>query len=426
MKKKIAIIGAGPMGLTCAYYLLKKGNNVSIFEKDDVIGGMSSSFDFDGLRLEKFYHFICGPDYPFFALLKELNIYNRIRWNETRMGFFYNGKLYKWGNPIYLLMFPVNLFAKLKYGLHIFLSSKRNKWQNLDKVNAITWLKKWLGEKAYKIFWESLLHLKFYELKHEISAAWIWSRIKRVALSRKNIFVEKMGYLEGGSDVFLNAISENIRKMGGNIYLTQNVKKILIANHKIEGLIINDKKKAFDTIISTIPLPYLKDLAPTLPQEILSKIKNIKNIGVICLIVKLKNKLTENFWMNINDKDIKIPGIIEYSNLRPLENNILYIPYYMPQTHPDWTKSDNFFYNQTFKYFKKINKDFNENWIINKKIFRLKYAQPVCTKEYLKNIPDTKTNVTGLYIADTSYCYPEDRSISESINLGQKIASLVS
>src|SRR3989339_1231544 len=188
MKKKIAIIGAGPMGLTCAYYLLKKGNNVSIFEKDDVIGGMSSSFDFDGLRLEKFYHFICGPDYPFFALLKELNIYNRIRWNETRMGFFYNGKLYKWGNPIYLLMFPVNLFAKLKYGLHIFLSSKRNKWQNLDKVNAITWLKKWLGEKAYKIFWESLLHLKFYELKHEISAAWIWSRIKRVALSRKNIF----------------------------------------------------------------------------------------------------------------------------------------------------------------------------------------------------------------------------------------------
>jgi len=39
-KEKVAIIGSGPAGLTCAYYLAKEGYNVTIFEKAKVLGGM--------------------------------------------------------------------------------------------------------------------------------------------------------------------------------------------------------------------------------------------------------------------------------------------------------------------------------------------------------------------------------------------------
>ncbi len=38
--KKVAVIGSGPAGLTCAYYLAKSGHKVSIFEKLPVAGGM--------------------------------------------------------------------------------------------------------------------------------------------------------------------------------------------------------------------------------------------------------------------------------------------------------------------------------------------------------------------------------------------------
>ena len=59
MKKNFAIVGAGVMGLTLAYELIKKGYDITIFERDDRPGGMSASFDFDGLIIEKYYHFFC-------------------------------------------------------------------------------------------------------------------------------------------------------------------------------------------------------------------------------------------------------------------------------------------------------------------------------------------------------------------------------
>ena len=38
--KKVAIIGSGPAGLTCAAFLARKGVNVTIFEKKDELGGL--------------------------------------------------------------------------------------------------------------------------------------------------------------------------------------------------------------------------------------------------------------------------------------------------------------------------------------------------------------------------------------------------
>src|SRR6185369_6274375 len=91
---KIAIIGAGPMGLVCALELLNRGESVDIYENDDRIGGMSASFDFDGLPIERFYHFICKTDAAIIGLLGELGLSERLRWTDTRMGVYCDGRLY--------------------------------------------------------------------------------------------------------------------------------------------------------------------------------------------------------------------------------------------------------------------------------------------------------------------------------------------
>lgn len=50
--KKIAVIGSGPAGLSCAYYLTELGHHVTIFEKEKKLGGMLT-LGIPSFRLEK-------------------------------------------------------------------------------------------------------------------------------------------------------------------------------------------------------------------------------------------------------------------------------------------------------------------------------------------------------------------------------------
>lgn len=49
----VAIIGAGPAGLTAAYLLTKKGYSVTVIEKDEhYVGGISRTVEVDGYRFD--------------------------------------------------------------------------------------------------------------------------------------------------------------------------------------------------------------------------------------------------------------------------------------------------------------------------------------------------------------------------------------
>lgn len=425
VSEKIAVVGAGIMGLTTAYELLKKGYNVTLFEKDKRIGGMSASFDFDGLMIERYYHFFCKPDTHFFELLKELGIYSHLKWNETKMGFLYEGELFKWENPVNLLMFPrLGPISKIRFGLQVLMAIKRKKWDELDGLYAIQWIKSFIGEKAYNVLWDSLLRLKFHEYRNQLSAAWVWRRLKRVGVSRKNIFTERLGYLDGGVDKLLNEMVKRITEFGGKLYLNSEVTKINIHEKKIKGVSFNGKEEEFDKVVATIPLPYIPHIAPGLPEEVIKKYKKLDNIGVVCVILKLTHCLTKNFWLNINDSSIELPGIIEFSNLNPQYERIVYFPFYLPKTHKDFFRSNTDFIDKVTGYCKKINNNFHESWILGKRVHRYEYAQPICAPGFLQMLPPVITEVEGFYAADTSHNYPEDRSISESIRMGRKLANL--
>jgi protoporphyrinogen oxidase len=425
--KKIAVIGAGPMGLACAYELLKTGHLVDLYERDDRRGGMSAAFDFDGLMIERYYHFICRPDVHYFELLKELNIADKLRWRQTKMGFFYQGVLYPWGSPLHLLTFPkLDFISKLRYALHVLYTKSINHWEKLDQVNAIPWLKTWLGEKAYQQLWDYLFELKFYEYKESISAAWIGTRIKRVALSRKNLFTEQLGYLEGGSETLLKALAERILVMQGKIYLKTGIERLATENQQVQGVVVNGTTHHYDSVVSTMPLPYIQFLAPDLPEAIFQKIKAIKNAGVACVILKLRSPLTENFWLNINDPEMAIPGLIEYSNLYPMPYSIVYVPFYMPKTHPKYANDNASFIKEVLDYLPRLNPAFAKDWVMATHVSRYEFAQPICTPHFYQQLPPMQTPIQGFFMADTSYYYPEDRSISESVKVGKKLAELVS
>ena len=426
MKKHAAVLGAGPMGLATAYELLKKGWAVDIHERDDRIGGMTASTDLDGLKIERYYHFVCAPDETLFEYLREFGIEDKLKWVETKMGFYFDGKLYDWGHPLALLKFPgLDLATKLRYGLHVMKTKGVSDWRALDKVPCTDWLKGWVGERGYEVLWRSLFELKFFEYKDSLSAAWLGTRIKRVALSRKSMFQERLGYIEGGSDTLLDAIDAKIRGLGGRILLKSAAEKIEVdANGRLAGIRVNGELRPYDTIVSTIPLPYLVKLAPDLPPDERGKIAAIVNIGVVCAVFKLKHPVTRNFWTNINDPSVGIPGLIEYSNLNPLPCTVVYAPFYMPTSHAKYRDPPEKFIEEVKGYIKRLNPAFDDDWVLAARAFRYEFAQTVCTPNFYDALPPMKSKVAGLYLADTSHYYPEDRSISESMRVGRRLAQL--
>jgi protoporphyrinogen oxidase len=142
----------------------------------------------------------------------------------------------------------------------------------------------------------------------------------------------------------------------------------------------------------------------------------------VCVIAKLRKKVTENFWLNTNDTEMDIPGLVEYSNLRPLDQHIVYVPFYMPGEHPKFAEPDQAFLDKVRRYLKKINPDLSDEDFIDLRASRYRYAQPICEPGYLDRLPPARLPVSGLWVADTSYYYPEDRGISESIDFGRKMA----
>ena len=423
---KIAVIGAGPMGLAVAYQLAQKGLNPIVFETDDRVGGMAACFNFNGLEIERYYHFHCISDAAFLRIIYELGIQEKMHWVNTKMGFWFRGKLHPWGDPIALLRFPgLSLVAKIRYGLHAYLATKREDWRPLDRLSAIDWIRSRVGKEAYEVLWSKLFEFKFYDYSNNISAAWIWSRIRRIGRSRYNLFREKLGYLEGGSSTLLNAMATEIHNKGGKIRLGMPVQKVVIEHGQIRGLTINGELEEFDKIVSTVPMPYLPKLIPDLPMEILEKLQLLKNIAVVCVIVKLRRSVTQNFWLNINDPEMDIPGIIEYSNLMPLSHHVVYVPFYMPGEHEKFTEPDSKFLDKVKLYLRKINPKLTDQDFIDLRVNRYRYAQPICEPGHLNNLPALALPVKGLWAADTSYYYPEDRGISESIAFGIELAKSV-
>ena len=424
---RIVVIGAGAMGLAAAYRAVKLGHEVDLVEASPEPGGMAGHFDFDGVSLERFYHFICKTDTPTFAMLQELGISDKLHWRATTMGLYAGNKLYPWGDPISLLKFPLlSAWDKLRYGVFAFVCVRRDTWPALEHMSAREWIVRWCGVRVYERFWKPLFDYKFYEYADNISASWIWTRIRRIGRSRKNLLQEELGYLEGGSITLVNALLEGIRAHGGRVHLGHPSQSVTVADGRVTGVQTPGAHFAADYVISTVPTPLVSAMVPDLPAEWKAKYDAIHNIGCICVIFKLKRSVSPHFWVNISVEQLEIPGIIEFTNLRDIGGEtVLYVPYYMPVSHPKFSWTDDELLAEAFSCLTRVNPALTQEDIVATKVARLRYGQPICEPDFLQKLPPVQTPIHGLQIADTCYYYPEDRGIAESLRLGEKMATAI-
>ena len=75
-------------------------------------------------------------------------------------------------------------------------------------------------------------------------------------------------------------------------------------------------------------------------------------------------------------------------------------------------------------HLRRINPDFDLGWIVEFHYHKVDGAQPIIGTHYGSQVPDHRTPIRNLYLANTTQIYPEDRGTNYSVRMGRQVARL--
>lgn len=434
---RVGIIGAGATGLAAAYDLAGQGHRVAVYERAPFLGGHASTFDVGGARLERGYHHWFTGDTDIVALVEEIGLGETIRWFDSTVGTLYEGVIYNFVTPLDLLKFkPLSLGDRIWLGLTTLYLQRQKDWRKYEGVTADEWLRKHAGRAPYEVFWGPMLRGKFGE-KHfdRVSMAWVWGKINTRVRSRgRGGFREVLGYPMGSFGQVFDTLAEQVRLRGGEVHVSASVEGIEVRDGRVHGLRVKLQDadvghEKFDAVIATVPSNVFTRLVPTLPAEYLTRLGAAQYMSAVLIVLVLDRPLSHVYWLNVADRSIPFVGVIEHTNLIGPDHyggkHIVYLANYLTNDDPLYKMGHQELLRHYLPHLRKVNPEFDDSWIETSYHHRVDGAQPVIGTNYSRLIPDHRTPIPGVYLANTTQIYPEDRGTNFSVRMGRMVARMV-
>lgn len=426
----VGIVGAGVLGLAAARILQDLGHSVTIFEGRDEVGGQVVTFPVGGTPLECFYHHLFTNDTTSVRYIQEMGLGDELLWIEPHNGHLVNGRRYPFVTAMDLLKFTaIPLTSRIRLGLvALYLRRQKHGLEKYEGVTARKWMERAVGKKAFNAFWGPLLRGKFADYMDEVGMVWLWNKIYLRFASRKSGNKESLGYLRGSFRRYYEALAEHIKERGGTIHLSAPVEEVVVEDGAVGGIRVAGELHPFDAVLMTTPNIITRKIAPALPAEYTEILDRVRYQWATCLVLTLDRPLSDMYWLSIAD-DLPFVACVEHTNfMKPEEyggNHIVYLSNYASSGNPVLEMDARQVLEHYTPGLKVINPDFDPSWVRNAWFFKDPGGQPVIGTNYSRSIPPFATGIAGLYLANTTQVYPEDRGQNYSLQLGEEVARLI-
>jgi len=407
--RRVGVVGGGILGLTAAYRLLQAGAEVAVFERSTDLGGLVGAFDFDGHRVDRFYHVILPTDHRVRGLAEELGLGDRFRFRPTGVGFYDDGRLFSMNSLREFLTFPLlPPHDRLRLASFVLRCQLTSGHDQLDETPLGDWLRKHCGKRIVERLWRPLLDSKFDGRFDDLPATYLWARTRRMSKTRDSGGREVMGWLEGGYETLIEALVGRIRELGGEVHAATAVDQILGSNGSVQGLVVEGALRPFDSVLCTLVPPLARrllsaDLAAHVPED------HCRYLGVVCVLVRTSRSISPYYTLNITDRRIPLTTVVETTHVVDPDRaggHLLYVSKYVNRSHEDLQRDPDDVRADYLRHARTMFPALVEEVILGSVVQRAPAVEPVHLLGGARRLP-TMFPAPGLAMASTAHVYPE-------------------
>ncbi|MDO8736625.1 MAG: NAD(P)/FAD-dependent oxidoreductase [Thermoleophilia bacterium] len=331
----VAVIGAGPAGLSAAFILSENQKNTVVLEMSSQVGGISRTIERDGFRFDIGGHRFFTKDEEIDQFFKDI-LGDEAIWVNRSSKIFYLGKYFDY--PLK----PANALM----GMGIITTAKclgdygyvkvRNIFKKPEIISLQDWVSNEFGDQLFKLFFKNYTEKVWGIDCSQIEAEWAAQRIKglslRVAVKdaifpQKNrkvaTLIDKFLYPRLGIGRISERLAEDVEKHGNEVRLRSRVAAI---NHDGAHITSIDVESAdgpytleVENLCSSMPLTELVTaMKPEAPAEVVEAARSLRYRDLVTVNLMIdKPEVTDQTWIYIHEPTIKLGRIHEPRNWSP-------------------------------------------------------------------------------------------------------------
>lgn len=163
-----------------------------------------------------------------------------------------------------------------------------------------------------------------------------------------------------------------------------------------------------------------------LTDDYQKRIRQVRYKGDLCLVLRLAKSLSPYYWTTVCE-DLPFVVVVEHTHLTgpdPYGGHVIYLSRYLDVTHSLWIQSDGEIFRQFTQGLKTLYPAFDLRDVLDWRLRRTRYAQPVITCGYKERQPAMQTPAPGVFLAGMAQIYPEDRGMNYAVRTADEAAAL--